>query len=127
MGDENAKVREELNTLKNERASDAAAMSTHLRACLGSIDDVFNSIRARPHPRGFSANETGECLEWINDEINSFKGLLSAYGDYCTMDGAKAAAVTLEASGCPNIKRAIAPGFPVPSADEVINGTALYN
>jgi hypothetical protein len=102
--------------------------------CAKKLKDSFAKVGAYSSEQKFIRGDPKGIIEWIGEEAEAFKEILSDHGDFCTFAGARGVAAILEKSGCEHVKVATQTKvvFTVentkdPSAEATLMGGKFYS
>jgi hypothetical protein len=72
--------------------------------CVRKIKTSFANVGAYSSEDNFIRGDPEGVIEWISNEAESFKEILSDRGDVCAFSGARGIAAVLEKAGCDHVK-----------------------
>jgi hypothetical protein len=102
--------------------------------CMKKLKTSFAKVGAYSSKENFIQGDPEGVVEWISEEAEAFKEILSDRGDICAFSGARGIAAILEKAGCDHVK-AIAQAEAAfstddtkdPSAKATLMGRKFYN
>ena len=74
--------------------------------CAKKLKDSFANLGAYSSEQKFIRGDPKGIIEWLGEEAEAFKEILSDCGDFCAFAGARGVAAILEKSGCEHVKAA---------------------
>jgi hypothetical protein len=72
--------------------------------CMKKIKTSFANVGAYSSEDNFIQGDPEGPIEWISNEAEAFKEILSDRGDVCAFSGARGVAAVLEKAGCEHVK-----------------------
>jgi hypothetical protein len=72
--------------------------------CMKKIKTSFANVGAYSSEDNFVRGDPEGPIEWISNEAEAFKEILSDRGDVCAFSGARGVAAILEKAGCEHVK-----------------------
>jgi ATP-dependent Clp protease ATP-binding subunit ClpA len=72
--------------------------------CVEKIKASFANVGAYSNEDNFIRSDPEGVIEWISEEAEAFKEILSDRGDVCTFFGARGNSAILEKAGCDHVK-----------------------
>jgi hypothetical protein len=79
--------------------------------CAKNLENSFSKVGAFSSKQKFIRGNPDEVIQWINDEVEAFKEMLSDRGDFYAFAGARGATSILEKVGCDHAKVVAQLGF----------------
>lgn len=74
--------------------------------CAKKLKDSFAKVGAYSSEQKIIRGDPEGIIEWIGEETEAFKEILSDRGDFCAFAGARGVAVILDKTGCEHVKAA---------------------
>jgi hypothetical protein len=102
--------------------------------CAKKLKDNFAKVGAYSSEQKFIRGDPEGVIEWIGEEGEAFKEILSDRGDFCAFAGARGVAAILEKTGCEHVKAATQAeavfsidNMKEPSAEATLIGGKFYS
>jgi hypothetical protein len=102
--------------------------------CAKKLKDNFAKVGAYSSEQKFIRGDPEGVIEWIGEEGEAFKEILSDRGDFCAFAGARGVAAILEKTGCEHVKAATQAeavfsidNMKEPSAEATLIGRKFYS
>jgi hypothetical protein len=72
--------------------------------CAKKLKDSFAKVGAYSLEQKFILGNPEGVIQWIDEEVEAFKEILSDRGDFCAFAGARGVAAVLDKTGCEHVK-----------------------